>query len=500
MTNKQPNEPPHSVPPFLDPASEDTDADLAEISLPPCPVQPWMPYYDQSRKCYVYESNPGHYIEIDSKSLEAQYAAKSDRLPVHLRDDFTKFLAYIQDRNSVHYVGPLAGRKAGLVVIGDERFLVTSQPKFIEPRHGDWSMLGGMLERMFGPHQLLFIYAWIKMALLMFTQQKWIAGHVLALCGPPRCGKNLFCEILGWLFGGREAGQPYEYMAGRTTFNSDFMGRELLTVHDKASLTHKQDRANLGAKIKDFAVNRVQWLHRKHCEARNVTVFQRLVFTLNDDPDCLLVLPGLDDHIKDKMMLMKLEFHPMPMPTTTPDEQEAFGEALRRQLPAFVHFLQTWAIPKEMVSDRFGVIHYHHPDLAEALVELTSESGLLRIIDENLFKPGDRKTSWRGKASKLVGALRENAPAHVVKQLDDLLKGPNSCGIFLGRLAKKHPHRIVSHRGRARSQEWEIRRNDDDLDDVEPPLSPAQVKARERIQAATKLLSRLQRSTSTPGD
>ena len=197
---------------------------------------------------------------------------------------------------------------------------------------------------------------------------------------------------------------------------------------------------------------------------------------------------------------MKLEFHPMPMPTTTPDEQEAFGEALRRQLPAFVYFLQNWAIPEKMVADRFGVTHYHHPDLAEALVELTSESGLLRIIDENLFKPRDGKTSWRGKASSLVAALRENAPDHVVKQLDDLLKGPNSCGIFLGRIAKKQPHRIVSHRGRARSQEWEIRRDDDDMDSVEPPLSPAQVKSRERAQAALKLLPRLQRSKPTTGD
>ena len=67
MINKQPEDPIYSAPPCIDPGGENADADLAEISVPPCPVQPWMPYYDQTRKCYVYESQPGRYTEIDSK-------------------------------------------------------------------------------------------------------------------------------------------------------------------------------------------------------------------------------------------------------------------------------------------------------------------------------------------------------------------------------------------------------------------------------------------------
>jgi hypothetical protein len=360
-----------------------------------------------------------------------------------------------QEYHAVSFAGALGGYTEGLVVQGDTRILVISSPKFIAPKPGNWDMLRRILERMFGDVQLPYVYGWIKVSLEMFAAKEWMAGQALVLCGPVESGKNLFGLVLEKLFGGRKPGKPYSYMTQKTDFNSDFSGCELLTIEDEVSHVKIQDRRAFGAKIKDLAVNESRRLHRKHAEALTVIPLQRILISLNDEPERLLVLPPIEPDIEDKIMLLKVFKHPMPMPTNTAAAKTAFSAALLAQLPAFVDFLQSWKIPAELVANRFGITHFHHPEILAALNEYSPEDQLLQLIDETIFLD-EAKTNWHGKASKLDRELKSAVSDHVRREAAILLPAVSSCGRYLGRLATRYPNRVIKHPGSGGIHNWTI--------------------------------------------
>ena len=79
--------------------------------------------------------------------------------------------------------------------------------------------------------------------------------------------------------------------------------------------------------------------------------------------------------------------------------------ALKAQLPHFLYYLRCcWEIPKELVSQRYGILHYHHPDILETLGSLAPEHKLLELIETALFSspaPG----SFEGTAAELEHEL-----------------------------------------------------------------------------------------------
>jgi hypothetical protein len=130
----------------------------------------------------------------------------------------------------------------------------------------------------------------------------------------------------------------------------------------------------------------------------------------------------------------------MPMPTGTMEERHRFWDALVSELPAFVHFLEHWKIPKELRSQRFGVTHFHHPDLLRTLDDLAPENQLLDMIDSELFS-GPAPGIWEGKAEDLEKRLTgsESGSAYAARRL---LSFRAACGTYLGRLAKKRSERV----------------------------------------------------------
>lgn len=93
-------------------------------------------------------------------------------LPDSLREDrgivnaeLTEFLAHVASKYPVDYAGPLAGRRAGRREVNGTRILVTESPKLIIPEKGDWSGLGKIFDRMFGPEQIDYFYSWYRRVL-----------------------------------------------------------------------------------------------------------------------------------------------------------------------------------------------------------------------------------------------------------------------------------------------------------------------------------------------
>jgi len=340
----------------------------------------------------------------------------------------------------VDYAGSLAGYRRGVYEIEGKRILVKDSPTVIEPKAGECPLISGIIRNMLGEEQEVYLFGWLKVAHESLRTGKPRVGQALALAGPIECGKSLLQNhIITPILGGRSA-KPHRYMSGISPFNGDLFGCEHLIVEDEEASTDIRARRNFGTKIKEIAANTFNSCHGKHRQAINLPPFWRVSISVNDEPEDLQILPPIDESLRDKIIILKAVRHEMPMKTASDEERTGFIAALRAELPAFISFLQAWKIPERLVSQRYGIAHFQHPEILEALATLAPETKLLGLIDDELFNsaaPG----SWEGSASDLERKLKSEASmvAHEARQLFSF---PTACGTYLGRLAKKYPKRF----------------------------------------------------------
>ena len=157
-------------------------------------------------------------------------------------------------------------------------------------------------------------------------------------------------------------------------------------IEDEQPATDIKARRNIGVKIKEITANETQRCHFKYRSGITLRPFWRLTISLNDEPENLMILPPWDDSIEDKVIILKAESHEMGMPTATNDERATFWNALIDCLPAFVDFLFNWEIPERLSSHRYGVTHFQHPGILEALGALAPEARFIELIDAEIFK------------------------------------------------------------------------------------------------------------------
>jgi hypothetical protein len=283
---------------------------------------------------------------------------------------------------------------------------------------------------------------WLKVGYEALSRWSLRHGQALAIAGPRDCGKSLLQNIITEILGGRSA-KPYRYMCGATDFNGDLFGAEHLMIEDEVAFTDIRARRAFGSRIKDFTVNTVQSCHGKNRPAVSLKPFWRLSITLNDEPENLLILPPIDESLEDKIILLKAYKRPLPMETSTLEGQRRFMAALLAEVPAFLNLLVNYRIPERLKSERFGVTHFHHPELLASLSEMAPEMRLLAVIDAHLSDADRPAGSWMGTATELERMLYESKGAHEARRL---LDWNNATGTYLGRLAKKLPHRIKQER------------------------------------------------------
>jgi hypothetical protein len=167
----------------------------------------------------------------------------------------------------------------------------------------------------------------------------------------------------------------------------------------------------------------------------------------------LLVLPILSDDIFDKIIILQATRVEMPMPTGTVELRDKFFQTLVDELPSFIWWLDNeFVIPEEYKSSRYGVREFHHPGLVAALNELSPSYALLDMIDR-LEPWGISNSEWEGKGSDLRQLLFNNSATQ--RDAHRLLEWMNSCGQYLGELAKTHPDRVIDTRNASKRQ-WKI--------------------------------------------
>lgn len=451
-------------------------------------------YYQPHEGSYWKTDANGKWIKINEGSamLEIRAAGFDAKSPADL-SEAERCRLDIQTRQNVIYAAPLAGYRAGHYRINENDILVTESPRSIVPCAGEWPTLRQLFQGMFadpGHDQLSYFYGWLKRGLEATRRGQWLPGQALAMAGPVNSGKSVTQSLITELLGGRSA-KPYLYMTGGTTFNGDLFRAEHLMVEDEAESKDFRARRHFAASIKGIAVNRDHYCHPKNKQALTLTPIWRLTISLNDNPERLLVLPPLDDDVADKVILLKAKACEMPMPTTTPAELEAFWQRLTGELPAFVAFLEAWEIPENLRSPRFGITHFHHPDVVEVLRHSAPEHRLLDLIDLGLnFREGmtlsqhaEACSAWEGTALELERWLtRDGSP--VAREAAKLLSYQTTCGTLLGRLESTPGlDRVVGRLVNGQTR-WTVRppANADDVpshrvatrvvDDEEPPRPP----------------------------
>jgi hypothetical protein len=366
----------------------------------------------------------------------------------------------VQRTKWLAYAAPLAGYDRGRYDFNGEPVLVTKAPQRISPKPGDWPILAKVFENMFvdgdidqRPH----VWGWLKVAIEALRVHSIRPGQALVLAGEAGSGKSLFQDLITEMLGGRSA-KPFRYMSGATSFNSELFQAEHLIIEDEVSSFYTSKRVEFGAKIKEITVNLTHSCHAKHKGAVQLKPLWRLSISLNDEPEHLQILPPIDDSIADKLMLLHVYKRPMPMPTRTPDERAEFRRTLSSELPAFVSWLLSYEIPRDLWNERYGVQTFHHPDVLEDVENLGPEMRLLEYLRMFLPYPGDSKEGpggpWEGTAAELSSALQ----VMYGQDIRSILSWNGAAGTYISRLARKFPAKIRPQRT-SRERKWIIDRD-----------------------------------------
>ncbi len=417
---------------------------------------PLLIFYDRHRKEYLRRNSRGVWLSLTEGQARRNLVALglSPKPPENdPLSEVDRRLLEIRDRSHVDFSGALAGCGEGFREIDSARILVTSGPALITPAPGAWPNLKRFLETLLAddPAQMPVVLGWLKTSIEALLASAFRPGQALAIAGPRNCGKSLFQKLLTVFFGNRFA-RPYSFMAGKTDFNSDLFGAEHLAVEDDVPSVRIEDRRNFGAKIKEITANEGQRLHAKHRDAILLPVFWRLTISVNDEPENLMILPPMDESLQDKIILLRACKAQLPCETETREGRERCWQILTSELPACLAYLLAWKIPDALRSQRYGVTHFHHPEILRALAELSPESKLAELIDAELFS-APVSFPWNGTAAELERKLSASSQsAHDARRLFTF---NNACGQYLSRLANKCPARYVKRHTMA-GNSWTI--------------------------------------------
>jgi len=354
-----------------------------------------------------------------------------------------EWLCETEDYYDIKYSGALAGRSEGFYEELGSRILVTSSPRFIEPKAGDPTRI---LEFIYGllddptHDQAIYLLCWLKIAYESFKNQAYRPGQALVIAGPRDCGKSLLQRLITEILGGRAA-KPYQYMTDKTAFNGDLFSAEHLIIEDDNPHIDTKSRRAFGQQIKSFTVNLDHRCHAKGRDAVTMRPLWRISITLNDEPESLLILPPMDESLEDKMLIFKAVNGAVPE-MHTQEDYDSIWAGFASEIPHLLHYLSHFDIPEQMRSRRFGVKHFHHPAILEALAETSPEIKLLELIDGFIIKG---LMPWRGTSIELKNQLIEEGGACAM-ETRALLHYPSSTTKYLSRLKKSYPLRFDTER------------------------------------------------------
>ena len=417
-------------------------------------------YYDEQTKWYWIKNNDGRWISIYQNNL-VKYLL--DRGFQSYRTQIggspcDKEIMRIQQECSIVFAGQVAGLKAGIhndSNIG--RFLVKENPKYISPIPGNFPTIEKLFDNLFNDpvaDQRPYLYGWLNWTMEAYYSGVPRRGHALILVGPPNTGKSFFQDIFTAMVGGG-VGRPYQYMTGQTTFNSDMFAYVHQRIEDESAPGIFRSKDLFTEKFKELVTHVEKRCHPKGREALTLIPLWRLTMSLNDEPDCLKLLPRLTNSIEDKVMIFRVGHKRCPMPTSQ-SGQEKLWNAIKEELPHFVDYVLKYKIPATM-QGRYGIKHFSHPELVSNIVMASPEGKLLHFIDILFFRDYDASTKPIQLTAGDIQQKIKLPSSPTATEAREFFVHNSTCANYLGKLTETHPQRVRKiSRGSKTPPLWEI--------------------------------------------
>jgi hypothetical protein len=417
----------------------------------PTPSGDWMPIPESSLMVRIKRAGYREYLKDANGVKDTEHAKER-----------------IMDERHVSYAGKIAGYGPGLKFICGSPMLVTSGPTLLIPKQGDWSRLDELLQAWFGSdpdhgeRQFWTVAGWMfaahrSLVTGMATGQ-FGPGQALFLVGEGNTGKSVFQKLITKLLGGRVA-DPSRFLSGNE-FTKDIFGAEHNAIEDTATARDLDSRRQFGQALKNLVVNQTHSLHGKGADALTVTRFCRVTVSLNNQPQDLMVLPELSGGVVDKTGILKVRKAKLPDLMDSRAVAD-FWAAMDAELPAFLHAMASTKLPKLVTScetaRRYGVASWQHPDVVNAVEDLSLWRRLMELIDHArpwasaMAPDAPCREYWQGTAQDLEALLFDRCRERAAR----LVRGPQQTGRELRALAEKRPERLRGFHSQGH-QQWQI--------------------------------------------
>lgn len=413
-----------------------------------------------------YSRGNGKYFDTLSWShyTEAQVwrAFKGLGFPRSYKDEVFKLIA--QERMVDDVYNTRSGHNAGYYNEDGHRFLVHYSPALITPEEGKFLNIKALLKARFldsqNPEQYMLLLAWLQRSRLRIKTyvEAFERGelpkdevHVPALIimGKQGLGKGaIFKRILLPLLGGRciSGCKP---LCEASQFNSSLLTAEVILVDDYES-TPKFSRGRFAGKLKETLFSACVGIEGKfESETSSARICPIFIQLLNQER-----IETTPDYysIRDKAIFL-LAGKYSDLPEDDDGDFEALNDAIERELPAFVHYIDNLELPESIMPEagnsteqRVGMKLYAHPQFRELLEGSDKAIVLLNEFDA---------CACDGE----IGAFYDRclSAGRIQELAGNRIKGsPESIGRLLLTLHDRFPERVEQCRSGGQSRGWII--------------------------------------------
>lgn len=419
-------------------------------------------YYRKEKKDYILVKDDEVIGPLDKDKLKLALEFEAGIVD----SDEQKACIWDITRNAgVDYHGSLSGYCRGLHIDGGRRYFVEGQAEWLEgvafkddEVGASWPTIHAFLVGLLCPDDTMQTRAPMQRLCWSLKLSREALRHSLrppvvgvprnvrpgpasVFCGSKGCGKSLLVNtIITPLLGGRVADAHKAFTSGAEGFNGELLGSEVWTVDDKVHACDLKSRRLFAASIKSFLYSGLTGFHAKFKEQISIRPWARLFILCNDQDEAIRVLPVLTDDIADKMHFWRC-YSWRRFQTETTEDWDAYGDALRAELPAFAGYLDALTIPIQHRDPRNGMKCWQDPHIVGLLADQTPEHQLTTLL-VHLFESGQLRPIHNKAAQEILEEL--NSIEAIRGQLRNLLHDDVALlGRYLGRIISD-PNRALA--------------------------------------------------------
>lgn len=343
-------------------------------------------------------------------------------------------LDVIETKQAVDWSGSIAGKQVGVMKMGKRDGLILESYDLPEAKAGKFPTIQSIVNQAFpDAEEREFVLSWISGRVKAVRAGVHQPSPLLVMAGEINAGKSLMGFIIKLSLGGRVA-NPMVPWSGSMTWNDDLLASELLLIDDSNARPGHKERQNLKANFKEFIYGGDVSIMKRNTSTMTARPVSAVVICCNKTPEELKAVPPIEEDSADKIALTIVSKVTTPIPTDTPEGRKKLQKMLRAELPAFLHHLEHWEIPKKLGDSRTGVKAWKNAELLK-IIEGNKPETVLEELLQVTGKHGWVADEWYS-ASELASRLK--APSSpVLVEARNLLQYHTNAGTYLTALHKR---------------------------------------------------------------